>query len=444
MNADKDCNIVPNIRNDISIRDTVTDTVTDMSLNDNGSRVAVIDCKGKILVYSVTLSNPKMWQLQKHNIIDSKQVNNGAWRLVWAPSSFGEIICVWSPYESQIHLFKLCVLNSERQWRQFYEFESQSESVYYTDIKFFPHQVSKKLKLMLCRDDGVIEERQHFIDKRTCSFNIIQRIDLKKYFVDFDSGIKLKYHISFSSSSFSSTLMIVGIESPSIHLESDSSTLVFAHVPINSQHHETNIQKENDEDEEQLSFEREENSSEVEERWCMWSRHRFVDSTFNFIKNKSELHGADELFLNCLKSNVNSITIAPCLARSYHICAIGSRRLYIFALKPIIPKNVIIKENQPNLTTDKFYSGVCDYEIYNLGVFSSQNDQPIFQMNWDLTGNVLATSSQDGNVQTWKANHLNKFMPGKKIKSKNLINRFELMSCDVQPTMNLSTFTQES
>jgi len=95
-----------------------------------------------------------------------------------------------------------------------------------------------------------------------------------------------------------------------------------------------------------------------------------------------------ETFSN-ITEPVHDIAFAPNIGRSYHVLAIGGKDLRIITLKPIDDKK------DPR---EKF-------EIRQAGQFDDHGSS-VWRVCWNITGTILATSGDDGQVKLWKANYL--------------------------------------
>jgi len=98
-----------------------------------------------------------------------------------------------------------------------------------------------------------------------------------------------------------------------------------------------------------------------------------------------------ETFSN-ITEPVHDIAFAPNIGRSYHVLAVGSKDLRIITLKPIKPTNE--NKDEPGR-----------FEIRQAGQFDDHGSA-VWRVCWNITGTILATSGDDGQVKLWKANYL--------------------------------------
>jgi len=88
---------------------------------------------------------------------------------------------------------------------------------------------------------------------------------------------------------------------------------------------------------------------------------------------------------------VHDIAFAPNIGRSYHVLAVASKDLRIVTLKP-------------SVQGDKDPASVTKFDIRQAGQFEDHNSV-VWRVCWNITGTILATSSDDGKVKLWKANY---------------------------------------
>ncbi|KAG5670547.1 hypothetical protein PVAND_000801 [Polypedilum vanderplanki] len=84
---------------------------------------------------------------------------------------------------------------------------------------------------------------------------------------------------------------------------------------------------------------------------------------------------------------VHSIEFAPNVGRSYHILAVASKDVSIFNLKPIVEQ-----------------TGTSRFEVSQAAQFND-NFCTVWKVTWNVTGTMLATSSDDGYVRIWRMNY---------------------------------------
>jgi len=94
-----------------------------------------------------------------------------------------------------------------------------------------------------------------------------------------------------------------------------------------------------------------------------------------------------ETFSN-ITEPVHDIAFAPNIGRSYHVLAVGSKDLRIITLKPLPDQ-----KDEP-----------ARFEIRQAGQFDDHGST-VWRVCWNITGTILATSGDDGQVKLWKANY---------------------------------------
>lgn len=95
-----------------------------------------------------------------------------------------------------------------------------------------------------------------------------------------------------------------------------------------------------------------------------------------------------EIFSN-ITEPVHDIAFAPNIGRSYHVLAVGSKDLRIITLKPLQDN-----KEEPGR-----------FDIRQAGKFEDHGSS-VWRVCWNITGTILATSGDDGQVKLWKANYL--------------------------------------
>ncbi|KAG9479095.1 hypothetical protein GDO78_012645 [Eleutherodactylus coqui] len=107
--------------------------------------------------------------------------------------------------------------------------------------------------------------------------------------------------------------------------------------------------------------------------------------------NPSRKYVKAETFMT-VTDPVHDIAFAPNLGRSFHILAVASKDVRIFTMKPL----------RKEVTSS---GGVTKFEIHTVAQFDNHNSQ-VWRVSWNITGTVLASSGDDGNVRLWKANYM--------------------------------------
>ncbi|CAG0898372.1 unnamed protein product [Darwinula stevensoni] len=92
-------------------------------------------------------------------------------------------------------------------------------------------------------------------------------------------------------------------------------------------------------------------------------------------------------------SPVHDLSFAPCLGRSFHILGIASRDVLLIKIKPL-----------PKETSQA--SGETSSSKYEITILARLPDHPptAWRVAWNLTGTILASTGDDGNMRLWKAN----------------------------------------
>lgn len=98
-----------------------------------------------------------------------------------------------------------------------------------------------------------------------------------------------------------------------------------------------------------------------------------------------------ETFSN-IQDPVHDIAFAPNIGRSYHVLAVASKNLRIITLKPM-----------QDQTEDTGSAG--KFDIRQAGQFDDHGS-PVWRVCWNITGTILASSGDDGQVKLWKGNYL--------------------------------------
>lgn len=90
---------------------------------------------------------------------------------------------------------------------------------------------------------------------------------------------------------------------------------------------------------------------------------------------------------------VHDIAFAPNIGRSYHVLAVASRDLRIITLKPV------------GSGLDREQGSLSKFDIRQAGQFD-EHGSVVWRVCWNITGTILATSSDDGAVKLWKGNYM--------------------------------------
>ncbi|XP_071785423.1 nucleoporin SEH1-like isoform X2 [Asterias amurensis] len=88
---------------------------------------------------------------------------------------------------------------------------------------------------------------------------------------------------------------------------------------------------------------------------------------------------------------VHDLAFAPNMGRSYHVIAVATKDVRIMTLKP--------------LRRDANTMGPIGLDIKQPAQLD-HNNQQVWRVSWNVTGTILASSSDDGLVRLWKANYL--------------------------------------
>jgi len=88
---------------------------------------------------------------------------------------------------------------------------------------------------------------------------------------------------------------------------------------------------------------------------------------------------------------VHDIAFAPNIGRSYHVLAVASKDLRIITLRP--------------LTDQSATGGGTRFDIRQAGQFEDHG-ATVWRVSWNITGTILASSGDDGQIKLWKANYM--------------------------------------
>jgi len=95
--------------------------------------------------------------------------------------------------------------------------------------------------------------------------------------------------------------------------------------------------------------------------------------------------------LNTMTDPVHDIAFAPNIGRSYHVLAVASKDLRIITLKPLLDQAAP--------------GGGTRFDIREAGQFNDHGDS-VWRVSWNITGTILASSGDDGQIKLWKANYM--------------------------------------
>lgn len=98
--------------------------------------------------------------------------------------------------------------------------------------------------------------------------------------------------------------------------------------------------------------------------------------------------------LNSVTEPVHDISFAPNLGRSFHILAVATKDVRIFNLVP----------NSSEL------GGSSKFDIQSVAQFDDHSSI-VWRVCWNITGNILASSGDDGTVRMFKMNYLHSWIP---------------------------------
>jgi len=101
---------------------------------------------------------------------------------------------------------------------------------------------------------------------------------------------------------------------------------------------------------------------------------------------------------------VHDIAFAPNLGRSYHVLAIASKDLKVLALKPLTGPHLLTSQTTISKRPDEQQSAVTPYDIKMAGQHN-EHGSSVWRVCWNVTGTLLATAGDDGQVKLWKASY---------------------------------------
>jgi len=102
---------------------------------------------------------------------------------------------------------------------------------------------------------------------------------------------------------------------------------------------------------------------------------------------------------------VHDITFAPNLGRSYHVLAIASKELKMLAIKPLSGPHLTTTQNSAVKRIDDSQSTVTKYDIRMAGQYNDHGSS-VWRVSWNVTGTILASAGDDGQVKLWKSDYL--------------------------------------
>ena len=103
---------------------------------------------------------------------------------------------------------------------------------------------------------------------------------------------------------------------------------------------------------------------------------------------------------------VHDIAFAPNLGRSYHVLAVASKELKVLALKPLSAP--LLPPSQPSNKRPEEPQNVTKYDIRLAGQHNDHTAS-VWRVCWNVTGTILATAGDDGQVKLWKTNYLDQW-----------------------------------
>lgn len=101
---------------------------------------------------------------------------------------------------------------------------------------------------------------------------------------------------------------------------------------------------------------------------------------------------------------VHDIAFAPNLGRSFHVLAIASKELKVLALKPLSGPQLIPSKSSVVARAEESQSAVTKYDIRMAGQHNDHGSS-VWRVCWNVTGTILATAGDDGQVKLWKSNY---------------------------------------
>ncbi|CAG9861588.1 unnamed protein product [Phyllotreta striolata] len=101
--------------------------------------------------------------------------------------------------------------------------------------------------------------------------------------------------------------------------------------------------------------------------------------------------------ISSLVDPVHDIAFSPNLGRSYHVLAVGTKDVKILNLTPVDDEQ-------------SAQSGVTKLDIETIAQFEDHNSL-VWRVCWNLNGNVLCSTGDDGSVRMFKMNAINSWKP---------------------------------
>jgi len=99
---------------------------------------------------------------------------------------------------------------------------------------------------------------------------------------------------------------------------------------------------------------------------------------------------------------VHDVSFAPNVGRTFHLLGVASRDVRVLSLKPSQNQQEALSLSQS--AQQSFTSSGCaqqKYDVRQVAQFEDHGSQ-VWRVSWNITGTILASSGDDGNIRLWK------------------------------------------
>lgn len=110
--------------------------------------------------------------------------------------------------------------------------------------------------------------------------------------------------------------------------------------------------------------------------------------------------------VSTMSDRVHDLCFAPSMGRSFHLLAIASTEVRIVAISNTTRSGGGSGESAPASTAAANAGGTSSLEVRQVALLEDHRSA-VWRLAWNITGSVLGTSGDDGQVRLWRANYLN-------------------------------------